>query len=398
MPKLNFLVYLNSYSDYQSSNDPSLNNFKWNREIDGLCVTNPLSQAFTLAPGQTQILFNGSRTLTQDSTTEYSLSQVTLTTNTYQLTWTGGTAPTFRTARTTGADATTQVFVTQNGPLLTFSAPSISAVAASFTGQVTGMTTNITITANTAGTGGNSVILTGDGTSSVSTLISAWNTANPSNQVTLSSGDGTQIPAMGAVIQLSGGVNSATAFDLSGVSVGDNVLIGNQFNPLNQGTYTVIAVTTTSFTLVNETGAIEGPILLGSGFASQVQIYSAAGVQVGDMLVISGGFSPVTQGSYKITGVTATYLQFYTTAILPIEGPIMTEAIAVYSAAKTLVYLEADQNCTVTLNGSNAAQVSPFVINNYTKPGMFMNSSTIYSLSVTNNSINPAKLLLLSVE
>lgn len=400
MSKLNLLVFLNSYEDHHASNDPSRSNFKWDRNINGLCVNNPLSNEFELPPGTTQVLFNGSRTLTQDGTTEYSTTQVPLSTQTYQLNWVGGTNPTFRTARTTGADATTQVTVTQNGPLLTFSAPAVAGVAAFFTGQIAGMTTNVTITANTSGTIGNSVILTADGTSSIATLIATWNTDNPSNQITLTSGDGTQIPTSGGLIQLAGGVNSATAFNLisGGVVVGDNVLIGNAFNPLNQGTYTVIAVTATSFTVASQTGVAEGPILLGSGFASQVQIYSAAGIQIGDTLVISGGFSVATQGAYKVTAVTANYVQFYTTAILPLEGPIMTEAIAFYSAAKQLVYLEASQNCTVTLNGSNSCQISPLIINNFTKPGIFMNTSTIYSLSVTNNSLSSAKIFLASAE
>lgn len=399
MSKLNLLVFLNSYEDHHASNDPSRSNFKWDRNLNGLPVSNPLSNEFDLAPGASQTLFNGSRTLTQDSTTQYSLTQVAGTTQTYQLNWVAGTNPTFRTARTPGADATTQVTVTQNGPLLTFSAPAIAGVAASFTGQIAGMTTNVTITANTLGTIGNSVILTADGTSSIATLIATWNTDNPSNQITLTSGDGTQIPTSG-IIQLAGGVNSATAFNLisGGVVVGDNVLIGNKFNPVNQGTFTIIAVTATSFSIVNQVGVPEGPILLGSGFASQVQIYSAAGVQVGDTLVISGGFSLATQGAYKVTAVTANYVQFYTTAILPLEGPIMTEAIAFYSAAKQLVYLEASQNCTVTINGSNSCQISPLIINNFMKPGIFMNTSTIYSLSVTNNSLNPAKLFLASAE
>jgi len=400
MPKLNFLVFLNSYSDTDSSNNPSLNNFKWNREVNGLFVNNPLSQAFSLAPGETKTLFNGTRTLTQDGTTQYSLTQVPLSTQTYQLNFTGGTNPTFRTGRTTGADASTQVFVTQNGPLLTFSAPAISALAAHFVGQVFGMTTNITITANNLGVGGNSILLTGNGTSSVSTLIAAWNTANPSNQATLSAGDGTQVPSLGATIMLSGGVNPATAFNLisGGVVVGDSVLIGNLFSPLNQGIYTIVSLTATSFTVISDNGIPEGPILLGVNFASQVNVYGSVGVQVGDTLAIFGGFSPVTQGSYVITGVTSTYIQFYTTAILPVEGPITTEDIAVYSAAKSFIYMEADQNCEVTLNGTNISNINPLVINNSTRPGVLMNSSTIYTITVTNNSITPANLYMASAE
>jgi hypothetical protein len=398
MPNLNFLVFLNSYSDINSSNNPSLNNFKWDREINGLSVQNPQSLAFSLAPGETRTMFNGTRTLLQDNTTAYSLSSVALTSNTYQLSAVSGTLPNFRTPRATGADATTQLTATQNGPLITVTGPAIVAVAASFTGQVAGMTTNITLTADHAGVAGNSIMLTGDGTSSITTLVAAWNTANPSNTVSLTSGDGTQIPSVGAMITLAGGINSATALNLAGVQVGDLVRLGSLFNPGNQGEQKIISVTATSFTVANELGVPEGPFVLGSGFASQLQIYSAAGVQVGDMLVISGGFSPVTQGSYVVTSVAANYVQFYTTDVLPIEGPITTEAIAFYSMAKTLVYLEADQICSILLNGSLNGQVSPLQLGNTPQPGIFMNSGTIYSMAITNNSTTTANLFLASAE
>lgn len=316
MPNLNLLVFLNSYSDPNSSNNPSLSNFKWDREINGLSVENPQSLAFSLAPGETRVLFNGSRTLAQDGTTLYSIALKPLTSNTYILSNTGGTAPDFRTPRAPGADATTQISVVLNGPLATFSS-----------------------------TGGTPLAL------------------------------------------LSGGV-----------VVGDYVRIGNLFNPANQGEWKIIAVTATSFTVENELAAAEGPITLGSGFAAQLQIYSAAGVQIGDTLNITGGFSPVTQGSYKITSVGAEFLEFYSTDVLPAEGPIMTQAIAAYIDAKQLVYLESDQHCSMILNGVGGGEIQPFVINNSTQPGIFMRTSTIYSMSVTNNSTSPANLFLASVE
>lgn len=90
------------------------------------------------------------------------------------------------------------------------------AVAATYTGTMTGTATPITLTAATAGTGGNSIELTGDGTSTINLLISAWNTANPSNEVSLTSGDGTQIPSNGATAQLANGAaTSALTLDSS---------------------------------------------------------------------------------------------------------------------------------------------------------------------------------------
>lgn len=316
MPNLNFLVFLNTYSDANASNNPSQNNFKWDREIKGLSVNNPLSLAFSLAPGETKVLFNGTRTLLQDGSTQYSIALKPLSSNTYQLSGVAGTLPNFRTPRITGADATTQVTVTLNGPLVTF-----------------------------ASTGG-----------------------------------------------------TALALIAGGAVVGDYVRIGNLFNPLNQGEFKILSLSATSFTVENDIGAAEGPITLGAGFASQIQIYSALGVQIGDTLVISGGFSAVTQGSYKITSVAANMLEFYSTDVLPVEGPITTQAIAVYSAAKQLVYLESDQHCSMILNGVAAGDMEPLVIGNSTKPGIFMKSSTIYSMSVTNLSTDTASLFLASAE
>ncbi len=82
-----------------------------------------------------------------------------------------------------------------------------AAIAAHFTGTITGTATPVTLTAVTAGTAGNSISLTGDGTSTISQLITAWNIAHPSNTVALTSGDGSQIPDLAAVASLSGGVN-----------------------------------------------------------------------------------------------------------------------------------------------------------------------------------------------
>ncbi len=316
MSTFNFLVFLNAYGDANSSNAPSLNNFRWDREVKGLAVNNPNGRSFSLAPGETKTLFSGLRTLLQDGTTQYSLTLKFLTTNTYVLTNVAGTAPNFRTPRAPGADATTQITATINGPLVTF--------------------------ASTGGT--------------------------PLNLI------------------------------VGGVVAGDYVRLGNLFNQVNQGEQKILARTATSFTVENEIGTAEGPITLGAGFASQLQIYSALGVQVGDTLVISGGFSPVTQDSYKVTGVGANFLEFFSADVLPLEGPITTQDIAVYDSAKQFVYLESDQHVSLNINGAAAGEIKPFVSLSSTQPGIFMRTSTQYSMSVTNNSSDSASLFLATVE
>jgi hypothetical protein len=327
MSNFSMSVFLSAYGSQsagycnprQSSNAPSQSAFKWNFSLNSLPTNGAGDESFTVAPGQTLPLFSGTRTLAQDGTTEYSIALKTFYSSTYILSWTGGTAPNFRTPRSTGADATTQVTVTQNGPIVTFTS-----------------------------TGG-------------------------------------------------------TNFALGGVQVGDWVTLGNLFNPLNQGSFQIIALTTTSFTINNPTGTGEGPITLGSGFVSQVQIYSAAGVQIGDTLSITSGFSLVTQGSYKITAVYAESLEFSYTGSLPQETNIMTE-VSIYSDAKQLIYVESSQKVSLIINGVNACDIEPFLLVNCAngcpanQNGVFMLKSTIYSLSVVNNGVNPANVLLISIE
>jgi hypothetical protein len=558
LPNLKTLIFLQAYDDARPGNRPLKNNFKWTREVESP-ITTALSDTFQIPPQTTQSLFSGTVTLTQDNTTQYSLTLPAFQTSIYQLTNTGGTAPTFRTLRSIGTDSSSQVTTSVNGPILTYTFA--AATGARFSGSVSGLTSPFTVTANTIGTGGNSVLLvgdgssslhnliiewntanpsnqitltagddsqipsnggnvqlsggittpvvasytgiptgcdftvvltavtngttgnsillTGDGTSSINTLISNWNTANPSNQVALTSGDGSQVPNPAAPIQLSGGVSPAYAHftgsvqttstgititantpgspgnsivitgdgtssfatlisnwntanpsnqitltagngaqipanhaslalsggiaapNLSTVQPGDDVLIGNAFNSLNQGLtgiWQVISKTSNSFSVVNPTGYTEGPITLGSSFANQVRIFSSAGVQIGDTLVISSGFSPVSWNNYVITLVTDSYLQFSYAGSLPTETGIVTE-VAVYSTAKSMIYMESDQSLTVLINDSVTGPIIlPTVTVGQIFPGLFLLNGNVYSLSVTNNSLNTATVTLLSSE
>jgi len=81
------------------------------------------------------------------------------------------------------------------------------AVAAQFEGQVAGMTTDVTVDADNAGSAGN-ITLEADEVKDIDELIADWNAANPNNTVSLSDGDGSQVPEED--IELSGGVDANT--------------------------------------------------------------------------------------------------------------------------------------------------------------------------------------------
>jgi len=86
-----------------------------------------------------------------------------------------------------------------------------SAVAATFSGAVAGVTGTVTLTANVAGTAGNSILLTGDGSTTLTALVSAWNAANVGNQVTLGTANGANTPNNAVAMQLAGGAASVNA-------------------------------------------------------------------------------------------------------------------------------------------------------------------------------------------
>lgn len=91
---------------------------------------------------------------------------------------------------------------------VTVSTARVLGVAASYTGQEAGMTTDVTITADENGTAGNSIILAFNGVLTISAVLAAWNLANPSNTASLISGNGAQVPDNSESITLLGGVNA----------------------------------------------------------------------------------------------------------------------------------------------------------------------------------------------
>ena len=319
MNKLNLLVHLNGYQDTNPTNNPSMNNFRWNRDIQGIDIREPTSKSLILPAGQTLNLFTGSVATSADLTTTWNIALKAGTSQTYVISKAGGTSPAFRTARTTGADATTAITVTQNATLLTFS--------------------------STAGT--------------------------PLNLI------------------------------VGGAVVGDDVRIGTLFNAANRGKFKVLARTATSFTIENAAGQAQGPILLGAGFADQINMFSAAGVQIGDKMDITAQFSSVSFGTYEITDVSPDNVEIYSLQALPTETGISNNpnAFMIYNNAKTFVYIEADQSLEIMIDNSGTPnKLEPMRAGTSNQPGLFMSSASIKSLNITNKSMETATIFYVTAE
>lgn len=319
MSKLNLLVHVNAYQDANATSNPSKNNVKWQRDVQGIDISEPSSQSISLAAGQSLTLFSGVVSNSADGTTTWDIALKAGTGNTYKISKNSGTSPAFRTARASGADATTQVTVTKNAKLLTF-----------------------------ASAGG-------------------------------------------------------TALDLivGGVVVGDEVRIGSQFSAVNRGKFKILARTATSFTIENSSGVAQGPVTLGASFIEQISIFSAAGVQVGDKVDLSAGFSAVTLGTYEITDVSPDYLEVYSIESLPSETAISNSpaALSVYRNAKAFLYIESSQKLSLKINDSATPnEIQPMQAGSDLIPGVFMSSSSMKSAEVTNLSSDVAQIFYVTAE
>lgn len=117
---MNLLVHVNAYEDETNTNSPTMSNVKWHRELQGIDISEPESKSLKLNAGQSLTLFSGTVSTSDDNTTTWDISLKAGSTNVYRISHSGGTAPNFRTAKTSGADATTEVTVAKNAKLLTF--------------------------------------------------------------------------------------------------------------------------------------------------------------------------------------------------------------------------------------------------------------------------------------
>lgn len=186
----------------------------------------------------------------------------------------------------------------------------------------------------------------------------------------------------------------------NGVQVGDVVRIGSGFNANSQGQFKIIALTATSFTVENEIAVAEN-LVLGTDFDEDINIYSNAGVQVGDKVEIQSGFSSVSFGTYEVVDVSHNYVDFYSSESLPSESGITntTPAFSLYGDAKQFIYVESNKKVQVIINESTTPNtIEPFLVNGCSKSGVFMSKSTIKSCTIENTSQDNATIFYVLAE
>jgi|WetSurMetagenome_2_1015567.scaffolds.fasta_scaffold41000_2 hypothetical protein len=108
MSYLNLNISRTAYTDSSPTTKPQLKVFDMVNVAESTLITLPSSCSRLIQPGQSDLILTTARTLSYDGTTQFVISKPYP--NDYvRIRWTGGTAPSFRTLRSAGYDATTVI-------------------------------------------------------------------------------------------------------------------------------------------------------------------------------------------------------------------------------------------------------------------------------------------------
>lgn len=208
-------------------------------------------------------------------------------------------------------------------------------------------------------------------------------------------------------------VPNLASFDFTGVVAGDIIFVpgattgdsANVLSILNLGYWQVLAVLSSKrLTLARPygsdfTGVTETQVLTAD---SQFQAFSSNGVQPGDSVNISSGFSLVTQKTFEIVAVTSTFFEVVSTTPIPAESSIEPTAsgLVFYNGAKSFLYVEADQECVIRVNGDsgNSQRLSPIEAGNTERPGQYLKRGPTWSLSIVNRSAVSMNVMVIHAE
>jgi hypothetical protein len=201
--------------------------------------------------------------------------------------------------------------------------------------------------------------------------------------------------------------------DFTAVQVGDIVFVphtstgdaANVISDINAGYWVVLGkASSTSITLVRPSGedfqgATETVTLTAN---SQFRAYSTSGVQVDDHVDVSAGFGLATRKAYQIVAATDTFFEVISTTPLAAESGILPGATGMlfYTDNKSFVYIEADQECAVRVNGDlgNYQRLSPVDPSDASKPAQYMKRGPTWSLTIVNLAAVPVNVTVIHCE
>lgn len=217
------------------------------------------------------------------------------------------------------------------------------------------------------------------------------------------------VTKVGSVVRYTwNGIGNDPNFASNGAIVGDifHVEAGGNFNPLNEGSFTIVAVTDDYIEVLNDNGVAESNIPIGASIDSAVpiDIFSASGVQIDDQARITGSvFNIENRGVFTVTSVTAAYFEVSNGNPGIPEGPITLSSasdVVFYPDIYKWLYIESDQKLIVRLNGDtgNFVEMEPVELSGASPLSLFLFRGPVFRLDLVNNQLESANVRVILAE
>lgn len=223
------------YDDAGVTNNPYLRLPDWTKNFT-LSVSNPQANKYLVQAGTTLTVFNGSDATSIDGTSSFSIALNPALSSTYRVTWTGGTAPAFRTDRNLALNTGTMTVTINNNATATFTTSILNGFNAALVGDVLFIPGPVT----------------GDAATPFNVLNQGfWKVlAKTTTSVTVSRFAGQLFSGIAETVTVTAN-SQVMAFSSTGVAINDKVEISAGFSAVTWGTYTVTQVTSQWFEFIS---------------------------------------------------------------------------------------------------------------------------------------------------
>jgi hypothetical protein len=238
-----------AFADQSVNSNPRLKTVDWLRDISHSSVQNAKSDPYTVPANSSVLVFDGTQSTTIDGTTAFSLTLSTLEGSRYRFTYTGGTAPGFRTARGLTLDTFDVTFaVNSNATATVTTTGSFASVQVGDEVFIPHTTTGDSANVISAINAGYWLVL-GKASSTVITLVRLAGEAFQAIAETVTLTDDSQF----------------RAYSTTGVQVGYSVDITSGFAVSARKNYEIVAVTDTFVEVISTTPLADETGILPSG-------------------------------------------------------------------------------------------------------------------------------------
>lgn len=298
---LNTFFKIQAYGDTSINSNPKLKYVDWQRDMMGVIVDDPGSKPYTVDPGASKVIFNGTRSTTIGSATAFDVTLSPLDPSRYRFTWNGGQNPGLRTDRGLQLNGEAVTIAVNANSTVNMSVPALSAH--DFTTVVGGDIVFIPGTSTGDSAGPFSIL--NEGFWQVLAVVSSTNIVL-SRPVGVSFGATSETKTLTSNAQLQ-------AFSANGVQVGDVVDISAGFPLALERAFELVTVTSTFFEVESSSalpvtpGNVPG--VSGMIFYSDpknfiyIEVDQEAAIQVNGDTGQSNRLSPIEAGNPSAPGM-----------------------------------------------------------------------------------------------